>query len=104
MGARGKYLENGKTRKRRLSSIIRLSLERSSFSAVFQVLPSAFASDVLCDGSLCGLAGRGLFWLAVSFGLYERNVSFLNCCSMFRPIWMCGSNFMLPQAIANRTS
>ena len=60
MGARGKYLENGKTRKRRLSSIIRLSLERSSFSAVFLVLPSAFASDVLCDGSLCGLAGRGL--------------------------------------------
>ena len=49
MGARGKYLENGTTRKGRLSSKIWLSLGCSSFSAEFEVLPFAFASScVVC--------------------------------------------------------
>ena len=86
MGARDRYPENGKTSNGRLSRRIRLSLVWSSFSVVFELLPSAFASGLLRGGSLYGAAGHGLVWLAVGPCGYERSVFVPQLVFMFRSL------------------
>ena len=75
----------GRTGKGRLSSIIRLGLG-CPFTVVCEVQRFAFASGLLCDGSLYGLAGHGLVWPAVGPCWYARSVSFVTRCCMFRSI------------------